>query len=306
VADQAYGGADGNRDARWRDDDLDVTPPWAQRWTMPQGGAETPAPGRTGQQSSTPIPRSQMPIPTSQIPPPISNVLSPPSESNHNAPRGSASSGSMRLRPAGPNAAPPNAPAPPPAAPAPNGVGKPETPPPPPSGPSIDVFADTLAHRWPPPNYDAPPAVPLPSPEAPLNPTPHEHLSTGGVPRRSGHDTTMPWSLRLSMPWSLRGRAHDDRDRLTTFGMAAYGLGLSVFAGVLLLTLAVFAMAGYATMDMIIGVIIAAGGLGCGAVALLYAGRDPHTPNRVAALAVGGLAVLLPPLWVVIWFQVLG
>jgi hypothetical protein len=92
----------------------------------------------------------------------------------------------------------------------------------------------------------------------------------------------------------------DDR-RVTPFDLAAYGLGMAAFAGVMLVCLAVLAMGGLTTVDVVVGLAASAAACCCGGVALLRLRYERGHARRLAAAGMALGAVALPILWTVLW-----
>lgn len=98
------------------------------------------------------------------------------------------------------------------------------------------------------------------------------------------------------------GAAHP----MTPFDIAAYGLGIAAFAGVLLVCLAVLAMGGLATVDLVAGLAASAAAFCCGGLALLRLRRERTRSRRLAVMVMAGCAMGLPLLWTLLWRAVVG
>lgn len=109
-----------------------------------------------------------------------------------------------------------------------------------------------------------------------------------------------PRPLWRRRPAWLRGR---EDDRLSALAMAGYATGLALFAGVLLASVAVFAMAGLTAFEGVVGLPVCVAAVACGAAAL-WRGRETRQHPPTVLLAVAG--IVLPFVWTVVWFHVVG
>jgi hypothetical protein len=93
---------------------------------------------------------------------------------------------------------------------------------------------------------------------------------------------------------------------MTSFDIAAYGLGIAAFAGVMLICLAVLAMGGLTTIDVVVGLVAGAAAVACGFFALARLRREPTAGRRFATAVMAVCAIGLPIVWTVLWNMVVG
>jgi hypothetical protein len=117
---------------------------------------------------------------------------------------------------------------------------------------------------------------------------------------RRGLERADPRPLWRRRPGWLRSR---DDERLSALGMAGYAAGLALFVGVLLASVAVFAMAGLTTLDLMVGLPVCVGAVGCGLAALR---RDHGVRWHRATLPLAAVGIVLPFVWATVWIRVVG